>query len=77
MSTDEKFSPATFRAQANKLLAIGTDREAPTLPFELGKAAAYLMNAADYIERANDVLSRAEKTTDDNDISRRIKKLLE
>lgn len=76
MSTNERFSSETFRTHAIKLMEIGTKRELPSLPFEIGKAAAFLENAADYIDTANALLAEAMQCIDDDAVTKKIEALL-
>ena len=75
MSTKEQFATKTFRDQSGILLTMR--RESPDLPFHIGKSAAYLQNAADYMDKANEILAKVLKDTDDNSIANEIRRLLE
>lgn len=75
MSTKKGFTTASFREQAAKNMSMSFDN--PTIPAQLGLSAALLQNAADYIDKANEVLALAFNDVDDNAIARKIKELLE
>lgn len=75
MTTRSGFTSADFREQAERNFKAKAEDTAQQA-YELGKSTAFLMNAADYVDRVNEVLREAVKLIDDNAVIKKIEELL-